>query len=95
MPSPTLTFAFILATLLGATFHLIFGGNARRLGIFLLSSWIGFGLGQLIGVTFQIAVYTIGTLHIVTAIFGSLVALTAAFLLTSQRTRKRSMRSKG
>ncbi len=95
MPSPTLTFAFILATLLGAIFHFIFGGNARRLAIFLLASWVGFGLGQVIGVTFGIDVFTIGTLHIVAAVFGSLLALIVAFLLTSQRTRKRSIRSKG
>ncbi len=92
MPSPTLTFAFILATLFGAAFHLIFGGDARRLAVFLLSSWIGFGLGQIIGVTFQINVYMIGALRVVSASLGSIVALTAASFLTSKRLRKRTTR---
>ncbi len=92
MPSPTLTFAFILATLYGAAFHLIFGGDARRLAIFLLSSWIGFGLGQIVGITFGIDVYLIGALRIVSASLGSIVALVAASFLTSKRLRKRPTR---
>lgn len=92
MPTPTLTFAFILATLYGAAFHLIFGGDARRLAVFLLSSWIGFGLGQLIGVMFQIDVFAIGALRMVSATMGALVALVATTFLTSRRMRKRSAR---
>lgn len=92
MPTPTLTFAFILATLFGAAFHLIFGGDARRLAVFLLSSWIGFGLGQVIGIMFQVDIYTIGALRIVAAAMGSLLALVATTFLTSKRMRKRSAR---
>ncbi|MCC6801509.1 MAG: hypothetical protein IT319_01395 [Anaerolineae bacterium] len=92
MPTPTLTFAFILATLFGAAFHLIFGGDARRLAIFLLSSWIGFGLGQVIGVMFQVDIYNIGALRVVSATMGSLLALVATTFLTSKRMRKRSAR---
>ena len=92
MPSPTLTFAFILATLYGAVFHLILGGDARRLAIFLLSSWIGFGLGQLVGATFGIDAFNIGALRIVAATLGSVVALIATAFLTSKRMRKRAVR---
>ncbi|NOG49440.1 MAG: hypothetical protein HND48_08340 [Chloroflexi bacterium] len=38
MPGPGLVFAFALATLYGALFHFIFGGDARRLAVFLLAS---------------------------------------------------------
>lgn len=93
MPSPTLTFAFILATLYGAAFHLILGGDARRLVFFLLSSWIGFGLGQMAGVTLQIDVFDIGALRIVSATLGAFIALIVATLLSAQRARrKRSVR---
>lgn len=92
LPTPTLTFAFILATLYGAAFHLIFGGDARRLAVFLLSSWIGFGLGQVIGVMFQVDVFNIGALRIVSATMGALVALVATTFLTSKRMRRRSAR---
>ena len=92
LPSPIVTFAFILATLFGAAFHLIFGGNARRLAVFLLFGWVGFTLGHFIGVMFQFDLFNIGTLRIVSATLGAFVSLTAAFMLTSQRTRKRSAR---
>ncbi|HVU14235.1 MAG TPA: hypothetical protein VHD90_23310 [Phototrophicaceae bacterium] len=93
MPSPTLTFAFILATLYGAVFHLILGGDARRLAFFLLSSWIGFGLGQMAGVTLQIDVFDIGALRVVSATLGAFVALIVATLLSARRAqRKRSVR---
>ena len=92
MPSPNITFAFILATLYGAAFHLIFGGDARRLAVFLLSGWMGFGLGQIVGMTFGIDVYNIGALHVVSATLGAIIALIAASFLTSKRLRKRSTR---
>lgn len=92
MPGPNTTLAFILATLFGAAFHLIMGGNARRLALFLLSGWVGFSLGHLLGVVFEINILNIGTLRIVSASLGALVALVAAHILTSNRTSKRSSR---
>ena len=93
LPSPILTLSFILATLYGAAFHVILGGDARRLVIFLLASWIGFALGQFVGVTFGIDVFEIGALRVVSASLGSLLALVAVSLLTSRRMRKRTARS--
>ncbi len=92
MPSPTLAFAFILATLYGAAFHLIFGGDVRRMAVFLLASWIGFALGHIIGVMFAIDIFNIGALRIVSATLGALVALVATGFLTSKGMRKRSAR---
>ncbi len=92
MPSPNVTFAFILATLYGAGFHLILGGDARRFAVFLLAGWLGFGIGQMVGMTFGIDAYNIGALRVVSATLGALIALTAAGFLTSKRLRKRSTR---
>ena len=92
MPGPITTFGFILATLFGALFHLIMGGDARRLALFLLAGWVGFGLGHLLGAVFGINVLNIGTLRIFTASVGAIVALLAAHILTSNRTRRQSPR---
>lgn len=89
MPGPTVTFAFILATILGALFHLIVGGDARRLALFLLSGWIGFSLGHVLGGILGIDILPIGSLHIVTAGFGAVVALVVARFLTASRGGKR------
>lgn len=83
MPGPTMTFGFILATLYGAGFHFVVGGDIRRLALFLLSAWVGFTLGHTLGVMFSIDILNIGTLRVVTATVGSLVALVAAHLFTT------------
>ena len=82
MPGPTATFGFILATLYGASFHFLVGGNARRFALFLLAAWIGFTLGHMLGVMFEINVFNIGTMRVVTATTGALIALIAAHFLT-------------
>lgn len=92
MPSPNATFGFIIATLFGATFHLIVGGDARRLALFLLSGWIGFGLGHVVGMLFQINMLNIGALRVVTASVGAVVALIVAYVLTSNSSRRRASR---
>lgn len=89
MPGPTLTFGFIVATLIGAGIHLILGGDARRLALFLLASWIGFILGQLVGDIVRIGAVVgfsdIGLLHIFLAVLGSLSAVIFAHIVTSSR----------
>jgi hypothetical protein len=90
MFGPTTIFGFILATLFGAGFHIIVGGDARRLALFLLAGWIGFGLGHLVGVIFSVNVFNVGTLHIATAVLGSILALAAAHVLTTNKNRNRS-----
>jgi hypothetical protein len=92
LPGPTTTLGFILATLFGATFHLIMGGDARRLALFLLAAWIGFGLGHVLGTILEINILNIGTLRVVTATFGALVSLIVSHFLTSKRTSNRAAR---
>lgn len=92
MPGPTLIFGFILATLMGALFHLVFGGDTRRLALFLLAGWAGFGLGHVIGVLFGIDLLSIGTLRVVAAAAGALITLFLVLLLTTKRPRRRLQR---
>jgi uncharacterized membrane protein YjjP (DUF1212 family) len=85
VPSPSLTLSFILATLCGSAFHFLTGGDVRRLAFFLIAGWLGFALGQAFGVAFGVNVFDIGVLHTFAAIFGSLLALFAARILTGRR----------
>jgi uncharacterized membrane protein YjjP (DUF1212 family) len=87
-----MTFAFMIATLLGAGFHLIFGGDFRRLALYLLCSWAGFGLGHLLGILLDINTFNIGTLRIFPAIMGSIIALIVAYSLSSGRAKRRTSR---
>jgi len=75
---PTLLLAFTLATLYGAGFHVWQGGGARRLALYLLAGWLGFGLGHLLGNLLKIQLVMIGALNVITATLGSVIALFAA-----------------
>jgi len=92
VPGPTLTFAFIVATLYGALFHLIVGGDARRLALFLLAGWLGFAVGHMLGVTLQIDILNIGALRVFSATIGALIALIVAAALTARQPRRRLSR---
>jgi hypothetical protein len=88
MPNPIFTFAFIIATTYGAGFHFIMGGDARRLALFLLISWVGFFMGHYIGIAFEINIFNIGALRIVSATVSTFVMLIFAHIFTSGRSRQ-------
>ncbi len=88
MPGPTIIFSFILATLYGAAFHLVSGGDARRLALFLLAAWLGFGLGHALGELFDLTLLDIGSLHMLPATVGAWLALVVARLLTRSAGRR-------
>jgi hypothetical protein len=84
VPSPSIVFSFILATLYGAAFHFLSGGDARRLALFLLAAWLGFALGQAFGDIIGMTLLDIGPLHMLAATIGAWLALVVARLLTRQ-----------
>lgn len=88
MPGPSIIFSFILATLYGAAFHLVSGGDARRLALFLLAAWLGFGLGHALGELFDLTLLDIGSLHMLPATVGAWLALVVARLLTRSAGRR-------
>lgn len=49
MPAPLLLFSTLLATLYATFCHVIVGGGLQRLVMLVIASWIGFGVGQVIG----------------------------------------------
>lgn len=77
MTIPSLIFAFLIASLYGALYHLIRGGRLGRLLLFLILGWIGFALGHLVGIWQGWLLFPLGELNLGLSSLGSLV-----FLLT-------------
>jgi len=76
-------FAFLISTLYGAGFHLWQGGRARWLLLYLLTGWVGFAVGHIVGGWVGFTYFSIGELHVLPATLGSLIALfTARWLAT-------------
>ncbi len=76
-----LVLGFLLATTYGAGFHLIFGGPARRIILYVLAAWVGFALGHLVGDWFNIEILRLGAIHLLTASVGAWIALLAGHWL--------------
>lgn len=68
-------FGFILATLLGALFHLWRNGGVIRLLLYLVFSWIGFFVGHTIANYFGFNFLIVGPVNILGGIVGSIAFL--------------------
>lgn len=68
-------FAWILATLLGALFHLWRDGGFWKLLFYIGLSWAGFFVGHLIASSINFTLMTYGSVHLAGGILGSLVFL--------------------
>jgi hypothetical protein len=77
MTLPSLILGAVVATLLGAAFHLWRGGGLGRFLLYLTLAWLGFWSGHFLGSTFDLAIFSIGPLY---AGVGILVSLGAMFL---------------
>ncbi len=73
----TYIFGWILATLLGAVFHLWKDGGFWKLVIYIVLSWIGFFLGHVIAKSAGFNFMNVGSLHLGGGIIGSIIALFA------------------
>jgi len=82
---PALTLAFILATLYGALFHLFAGGDARRLAIYLITAWLAFGAGQVLGSLLDVTLFSVGVLHLFAATLTCWAALAGVWWLMRRR----------
>ena len=86
MPNPIIVFAFIIATMFGLAFHVVMGGDARRMVLFIITSWLGFLLGQFVGNQIEFALLKIGVVHLLPASVGALGMLIFAHILTAEPT---------
>lgn len=82
MTLPAFFLGFIVSTLYGALFHLLRGGSAGRLLLYIVLGWAGFWAGhfgaELLGLTFA----SLGPLHIGAATAGSLLFLAVGYWLS-------------
>ena len=84
MPSPVFVFCFVVATMYGLGFHVIMGGAARRMVLFVSTSWVGFLLGQYIGGYLELEIFRIGIVHLLPSTLGALAMLLFAHLVTTE-----------
>ena len=77
---------FLLATAYGAGFHLILGGPARRILLYILAAWIGFAIGHVLGDLLNLELLKLGALHLFSASLGAWIALITSWWLAGQET---------
>jgi|TARA_B110000263_G_C15225366_1_gene471976 hypothetical protein len=85
MTTPAYLIAIIISTLYGAVFHLYKGGNASRLLLYLVSSWMGFIIGHNISPAVGASIYSIGPLNVGMASLGSGLAIVLAHWLAKRK----------
>jgi hypothetical protein len=76
-----LVLGFLLATAYGAGFHLVVGGPARRILLYVVASWIGFTTGHFLGDLLNIDILKLGAVYLFSASIGSWMALLVSWLL--------------
>lgn len=81
MTFPAFVFGSFIAFLLGSLFHLILGGDFKKLILFLITSWVGFWIGDFSGKQLGMWFIKIGLINLGFAIIGSTVFLAIVYWL--------------
>ncbi len=81
MNAPSLFLALLIATSCGLVFHLIRGGGLARLGLYVLTSWVAFFVGHLVGTWLEWDFMRIGVLNLFPALLAIALGLIIANLL--------------
>ncbi|HSR46461.1 MAG TPA: hypothetical protein VLL77_00595 [Anaerolineales bacterium] len=81
MNLPAIYLGFLIATLIGLAFHAVRGGTLARLILYLVTAWLAFFLGHLVGSLLGWEAGRLGSLHLLPAILATLIGLVAASLL--------------
>lgn len=71
----TYIFGLVMATLLGAVFHLWKDGGFWKLVIYIILSWVGFFLGHFIAKSAGLSFMTVGSLYLGGGVIGSIIFL--------------------
>lgn len=81
MTFPAFVFGSFLALLFGSFFHLILGGDFKKLILYLITSWVGFWVGDFAGNELGILFFQIGLINLGFAVIGSLIFLAIIYWL--------------
>lgn len=82
MTFASILFGLVIATLIGAVFHLWRGGPLKVLSLLILFSWVGFWVGQMLGDELGWTFGKYGQLNLPASILGSLLFLFAGYWLS-------------
>ena len=80
----SIVLGFLLATAYGTLFHVLIGGPARRLLLYVVASWIGFAIGHFAGDILLIDWFQLGPLNLLSASVGSWAALLGSWWLAGR-----------
>ena len=83
----SIVLGFLLSTAYGTLFHVLIGGPARRIILYLIASWLGFAIGHFVGDIFLIDSFQLGPLNLLSASVGSWVALIGSWWLAGRENR--------
>lgn len=82
MTIPSLLFGLLVATLMGASFHLWKGGSFGRLLLYLILAWVGFWAGHVLGNNLGWTFGSIGPLRFGMAILVGIVTIFVGYWLS-------------
>ena len=94
MTTPGVYFGLLIATTCGLAFHIIRGGTLGRLVLYVLTAWVTFFVGQLVGEWLNWRLLRVGTLNLFPALLATFLGLGAAAILAGPE-RKRQKRPRG
>lgn len=72
---PSLILAFVLASIYGLAFYLLFGRGWLGLAVYWLVGLVGFGLGQILSSLLSFSLLPIGSVNAIEGSVTSLIAL--------------------
>jgi uncharacterized membrane protein YccC len=81
MTIPSLFFSWLIASAMGLAFHLLRGGSFPRLVLFLVTAWLAFFAGHLVGNWLNWHLWRYGPLNLFPAVLATVIGLLAASIL--------------
>ncbi|MBI4785765.1 MAG: hypothetical protein HY782_01800 [Chloroflexi bacterium] len=82
MFSPSLVLAFVIGSLYGLVFYLVFGRGWARIPLYWVTGLAGFALGQWLGSSIGLSLFNIGPVNLVE---GTLVSWASLFAVRAWR----------
>lgn len=78
MNAPAIFLSILISTVCGLLYHIIRGGRSARLGLYVLTAWIAFIAGHMVGQWLDWTFIRLGTLNLFPALVATLLGLIVA-----------------
>ena len=75
-------------------YHIVRGGSLKQLAIYIVSAWVGFFSGHLLGELIHWKLLRLGSINLFPALLGTILSLvlTAVLIKPNSRSQKKSQR---